>query len=92
MAPEDRAVMPETEDAVYLGPDSLIQALREALARLGSQEPDPDTLQILGHAARLIPEAGQPPEISTTRLFAGVMALGSGSAENSYPGAVYSAR
>ena len=72
---------------------SLLRELQRALLNFSITNPDETALSILSHAARLTPDDAQPP-ISTTRLFAGVLAAGQSlvsqkvTALGSYTGAI----
>jgi hypothetical protein len=57
-----------------LSPD-LQNGLQNALRTIGIAEADADAAAILTYAARLTPDDNEPP-ISTTRLFAGAVAVG----------------
>jgi hypothetical protein len=54
---------------------SLLRELQRALLNFSITNPDETALSILNYSAQLTPDEAQPP-ISTTRLFAGVVAAG----------------
>src|SRR4051812_33079493 len=59
----------------------LQEGLQNALRIIGIQRTDADALGILTYAARLTPDDAAPP-ISTTRLFAGAVAIGQAISSN----------